>query len=107
MANTGNSVKDDVIRELDAGSITSSFQPFGSPYLRDSFKMVVTNNTNGDIYLSTDGVNAIKKLPIQTGRIVDDKTNDMYRKAGTQWYIKYAVTPGSPSGWATLEVEYV
>ena len=107
MSNSGNSVKDDAIREIAAGSITTSYQPLGGVYLRDSFRMWLTNNTNGDIYLSTDGVTDMKKLPASSGRALDDKTNDMYRKKGTQWYIRYDSVPGSPVGWFGLEVEYV
>jgi len=107
MSNSGNSVKDDAIREIAAGSITTSYQVLGGVYLRDSFRTWLTNNTNGDIYLSTDGVTNHKKLPANSGRALDDKTNDMFRRSGTQWYIKYATTPGSPSGWFGLEVEYV
>lgn len=107
MANTGNSIKDEAIREIAAGTITNVYQVLGSAYTRDSFRMWVTNNTNGDIYLSTDGVTNMKKLPALSGRAYDDKTNDMYRKTGTQWYIKFDAVPGVPAGWAGLEVEYV
>jgi len=108
MANTGNSIKDDQIREIAGGSITTSYQLLGGPYLRDSFRLWLTNNTNGDIYLSTDGVTNHKKLPATSGRALDDKTNDMYRKQGTQWYIKFdSPAPLTPDGWFAAEVEYV
>lgn len=107
MSNSGGSVKDDAIREIAAGSITISYQVLGGVYLRDSFRTWLTNNTNGDIYLSTDGVTNMMKLPAFSGRALDDKTNDMFRKTGTQWYIKFDSAPGSPSGWFALEVEYV
>ena len=107
MSNTGNSIKDEAIREIAAGSITTSYQALGPAYTRDSFRCWFTNNTNGDIYLSTDGVTNHKKLPANSGRANDDKTNDMYRKHGTQWYIKYDVAPGIAAGWFGLEVEYV
>lgn len=106
MSNTGNSIKDEQIRELAGSTITGSYQPIGGVFLRDAFRLWMTNFTNGDIYLSTDGVTDMKKLPQASGRALDDKTNDMYRKAGTQWYIRYDVAPGAPSGWAAIEVEY-
>ena len=68
MANTGNSIKDEAIREIAAASITTSYQVLGGVYTRDSFRLWLTNNTNGDIYLSTDGVTNHKKLPAQSGR---------------------------------------
>ena len=107
MSNSGNSIKDEAIREIAASSITSSFQPLGGPFLRDAFRVWMTNNTNGDVYLTTDGVTNMKKMPASSGRAYDDKTNDMYRRSGTQWSIKYDSVPGSPTGWFGLEVEYV
>jgi len=107
MSNSGNSIKDEAIREIAAGSITTDYQPLGGIFLRDAFRIWMTNNTNGDIYLSTDGVTNNKKLPATSGRACDDKTNDFFRKAGTQWYIKYDVAPGVKAGWFGLEVEYV
>ena len=107
MSNTGNSIKDEAIREIAAGAITANYQPLGGVFTRDSFRLWMTNNTNGDIYLSTDGVTDHKKFPAQSGRATDDKTNDMYRKRGTQWYIKFAAVPVGADGWFGLEVEYV
>lgn len=107
MANTGNSVKDDAIRELAGGSITNSYQPLGGILLRDAFRLTLTNFTNGDVYLSTDGVTDMKKMSTISARVLDDKTNDMFRKKDTQIYVRYDMTPGSPNGWFALEVEYV
>ena len=107
MSNTGNSIKDEAIREIAGGSITGSYQPLGGVFTRNAFRLWLTNNTNGDIYLSTDGVTDMKKMPAASGRAYDDKTNDMYHKKGVQWYIRYDQVPGSPAGWAGLEVEYV
>jgi hypothetical protein len=107
MSNSGNSVKDDAIREIAATGLTTSYQPLGGVYLRDSFKFWMTNNSNGDIYLSTDGVTDMKKMPALCGRASDDKTNDMFRKQGTQWYIRFSALPATPSGWVAMEVEYV
>ncbi len=107
MSNSGSSIKNDAIREIAASSITGSYQVFGGVFLRDAFRLCITNNTNGDVYLSTDGVTNMMKLASVSGRVLDDKTNDMFRKKGTQFYIKYDSVPGSPLGWCALEVEYV
>ena len=106
MSNTGNSIKDDPIREIAVGSLTTSYQTLGAVFERDCFRIWITNNTNADIYLSTDGVTDMKKLPANSGRANDDKTNDMYRKKGTQWYIRADSIPAMPTGWAALEAEY-
>lgn len=107
MSNTGNSIKDEAIREIAAGAITGNYQVLGGVLLRDAFRLWITNNTNGDVYLSTDGLSNVKKLPANSGRAYDDKTNDAWRKKGTQWYIKYDAIPGAPAGWFAIEVEYV
>lgn len=110
MANSGNSIKWDAVREIAAsggGAITTSFQNLGGVFLRDSFRIWITNNTNGDIYLSTDGLKNMLKIPALTGRAYDNKTNDMFLKSGTQFQIKWVAAPGVPAGWVALEVEYV
>lgn len=110
MSNTGNSIKDEAIREIaggGGGAITANYQTLGGVFTRDAFRIWMTNNTNGDVYLSTDGVTNMKKMPAASGRAYDDKTNDMYRKKGTQWYIKYDSVPMIGTGWFGLEVEYV
>jgi len=107
MANTGNSVKDEAIREIAAASLTTSYQALGGVFLRDAFRVTFKNATNGDVYLSTNGTTNNKKFPPTSGCIWDDKTNDMYRKAGTQFSVKWDVAPGAPVGWVGLEVEFV
>ncbi len=107
MSNTGNSIKNEAIREIAGGSVTGAYQVFGGIFTRDAFRVTITNWTDGDIYLSTDGVTDMMKMPLFSARVLDDKTNDMYRKKGTQLYIRYDMTPGSATGWATMEVEYV
>lgn len=107
MSNTGNSIKMEAIREIAAGSLTTSFQVLGGVFTRDSFRIWLTNNTNGDVYLTIDGVTENIKMASFTGRASDNKTNDMFLRAGTQYSIKWDVAPGAPTGWVALEVEYV
>lgn len=107
MSNTGGSIKWNPIREIAAGALTGSYQVLGGVLQQDSFRIWVTNATNGDIYFSKDGVNNMLKLPAMSGRAYDNKTNDAFLLQGTQWYIKFAAVPGAPAGWAAIEVEYV
>jgi uncharacterized protein YycO len=110
MSNSGNSIKNEAIREMPAsgvGAITTSYQALGGVFTRDVFRTWMTNNTNGDIYVSTDGVTDMMKFATTSGRAFDDKTNDMFRKKGTQFYIRFDVAPGAPAGWFALEAEYV
>jgi hypothetical protein len=103
MANTGNSIKWEEIREIAGSSLTGSFQVLGGVFTRDSFRIWLTNNTDQDVYLSTDGVTNMLKLPAFSGRAYDNKTNDMFVKAGTQFYINAPMG----TGWFGLEAEFV
>lgn len=107
MANSGNSIKWDAVREIAAGSLTTSYQVLGGVLLRDSFRIWISNNTNGDIYLTTDGSKNMLKIPSLTGRAYDNKTNDMFLRSSTQFQVKWVSAPGVPAGWVALEVEYV
>lgn len=106
MSNSGNSIKGDPIREIAGSSITGSYAVLGGVLMRDAFLIVLNNNTNGDVYVSIDGVTDMMKLPSVSGRVFDVKTNDMYWIHGTQFYVRYDSVPGSPAGWFALEVAY-
>lgn len=110
MSNSGNSIKDELIREVTAADIAAAagaYIALGPVFTRDCFRLLFTNYTNGSVYLSTDGLTDMKKMPDLSSRIYDDKTNDMFRKKGTQWYVRFDVVPGVPAGWVTLETEFV
>lgn len=106
MSNTGQNIKDEAIRETAFGSVTSSFVALGSALGHDAFRITLVNDTDANVYVSTDGSTNMKKLPPKSDRIYDDKTNDMYRKKNTQFYIKDDGT-GATEGAVWLEVEYV
>ncbi|TAL08336.1 MAG: hypothetical protein EPO02_13215 [Nitrospirae bacterium] len=108
MANSGNSIKLDEIREIAAGSLTTSYQNLGGILLRDAYRIWITNNTNGDVYLSING-GLFNQMKVRngSGRAYDNKTNDSFFGANTQFKIKWDVAPGAPAGWFSLEVEYV
>lgn len=105
MSNTGLSVKDETLREVAFGSITSSYAALGAVFGHDAFIDALTNATDANIYISFDGTNDHKKLPANVGRVTDLKANDAYRKAGTQVYIKHDGSAPS-EGWASVEVQY-
>jgi len=107
MANSGGSIKWNAVREIASGSLTTSYQNLGGVFLQDSFRIWLMNNTNGDVYFSNDGFTNMIKMAAFTGRAYDNKTNDMFVKAGTQWQVMFASVPASPVGWVALEVEYV
>lgn len=105
MSNSGLSVKNEAIREVAFGSINATFTALGAVLAHDAFTVSMFNDSDQNIYVSTDGVTEHIKVAAQTGRVFDYKTNDMYRKAGTQFSIKYdAGAPTTGGFW--LEVEY-
>lgn len=108
MSNTGNSIKMEAIREVAATApITTVYQNLGGVFTRDVFRIWLTNNTNADAYFSIGGGVDNIKMPAQSGRALDNKTNDMYHKAGTQWQVRFEAVPVIPLGWVGLEAEYV
>jgi hypothetical protein len=105
MSNSGNSVKNEAIREVAFGSITAGYVALGAPLTHDAFRVTVFNNTDTSIYFTVDPAMNTRKQPRKSGRILDDKTDDMYCKAGTQFYVKYDTVPTEESFW--IEIEYV
>lgn len=104
MSNSGLSAKDEELREVAFGSITTSYAALGDPLAHDAFNIAYINNTDVPIYVSTDGSTAIKKLAAFSGRVIDNKTNDQYRKEDTQFYVKSDGTATEGGFW--IEVEY-
>lgn len=110
MSNTGARVKCEAVREMAAGSITTSYQTLGTALTRNYFNLVFCNNTNGDIYVSYDASTNQKLIPAQTQRVYDYKTNDMFLGPETismTISIKWKSAPGAPAGTFSAEVEYV
>jgi len=79
----------------------------GGIFLRDVFRLTFTNFTFGDVYLSTDGVTDEMKFSSISARCSDNKANDMFKKQGTQYYIRFDAVPADTGGWFALEAEYV
>ena len=79
MANTGNSIKDDPIREIAGSAITATYQNLETPLLRDGFRLWITNNTNGDVYVCASQV-GIYKQTAGAGSfvLVNSKYNSRY-----------------------------
>lgn len=105
MSNSGLKIKDEALREVAFGSITASYAALGDVLGHDAFIDAFINETNANIYISFDGTNDHKKFGAQAGRVTDLKTNDAYRAAGTQIYIKHDGTAPT-SGWFAAEVQY-
>ena len=105
MSNSGQNVKDEAVREVAFGDLNATYTALGSALAHDCFTLSIFNDTDANVYVSTDATTDMKKIAAQTGRVFDYKTNDMFRKKDTQFYVKYDSAPSSGSFW--IEVEYV
>jgi hypothetical protein len=82
----------DALRSVAAGSITSSFVALGSELPVPAVCLTFKNNTNGDVIVSTDGVNDMLYLPTNSFNVYDIRTNGPYDTdfmfpQGTQFYV--------------------
>lgn len=104
MSNSGQNVQNEAIREVAFGSINATYDPLGAAFLHDVFLVSMFNDSDANMYLTVDGATDQIKVAAQSGRVFDYKTNDMYRKKGTQFSIRYETAPTLGGFW--LEVEY-
>jgi len=104
MSNSGQNVKNEALREVAFGDINATYTAVGDPLEHDAFTVSLFNDSDANIYVSVDGSTDHMKVAAQTGRVFDYKTNDMFRKKETQFYIKYQTAPTQGAFW--IEVEY-
>lgn len=103
-------VRFDTYRTLGFASITNTFQVLGSAFSHTGRIMCITNNTDGDMIFSIDGVNNQLFIPRNTFKLFDLVTNKECLDQtyvlikGTQFYVKYATVP--TTGAVYLEVVY-
>lgn len=100
----------DDLRSLLFSSISGSYVALGSPFEHIARLICITNNTDGDIFFSTDGTNdklfvarnSFKLFDLTTNRAQDD-TFFVFIK-GTQFYVRRSSVP--TQGSVYLEVIY-
>lgn len=89
----------DTIRYLAHGSITSSLAAIGGPFANPVRLMYITNNTDGDMFFSIDGVNNQLFVAAGSYKTFDFNTNrthvDQYwvLPIHTQLYVAYSTMP--------------
>lgn len=101
----------DVLRTLPFGSITNTYQVLGTPLNRRWRQWKVTNSTNGDMFISFDGVNDNMFVPANSFTLYDIGTNanqdaaeGLTMSIGTQYFVRYSTAP--TSGGVYLEGVY-
>jgi hypothetical protein len=101
----------DAILSVANGSITNSYTTLGSPLTHNWRYFKITNNTDGDMFISFDGTTNNLFVPAYSFTLYDIATNagppnvidNLLLGLGTQFYIKYSSAPTTGSlyieGW--------
>jgi hypothetical protein len=90
----------DTIRFLNFTGISASYAVVQTPFTHPMRLVIITNNTNGDLFLSTDGVNnqifvkagTFKPFNICTNR---EETLKFFVPSNTQFYVKQSTAPSA------------
>ena len=91
----------EILRALAFGSIGTTYAKIGTPLLYPSRILIMTNNTDADMYLSIDGVNDYFFLALGSYKSIDINANKTPTESifsfpvGTQFYVRYA--SGAPT----------
>lgn len=100
----------DTIRTLAFGGISGTYAVVGAPLTVLGRIIVVVNSTNGNLFLSTDGVNNMIFVPASSFREYDLSANrnrtaeEFVLPISTQFYVKQSTAP--TSGDVYIEVVY-
>lgn len=83
----------DTIRSLGVAGIGAAYAVIGAALANRAVILTFKNATNGDVFVSTDGVNDNLLLPANSFNIFDIRTNapnntDLLFPIGTQFYVK-------------------
>lgn len=93
----------DTIRTVAFGGISGTYALVGTPFTFPCRLICFTNNTNGDVFFSDDGVNDKLFLPAQSFKLFDVTSNRYGNIAGlvfpihAQFYVKQSTAPSSGS----------
>jgi len=98
-----NAATFDILRSVAFGTLTTSYAIVGSELPTPAVCVSFTNNTNGIVYVSTDGIHDMIAIPAGWGKVFDIRTNapnatDYLFPEGTPFLVKYsgsAPTSGS------------
>lgn len=88
-----NAAQFDTIRSLGVAGIGAAYATIGTALTRPAVIISFKNNTNGDVFVSTDGTNDHLLLPSNSFNVFDIRTNamnllDYVFAIGTQFYVK-------------------
>lgn len=91
------------LQSLSNGSISGAYVAVGIPFSMPVTIICFTNNTDGDMFFSDDGVNDKLFLPAKSFKLLDISTNKPTRqpvgciRQGTQFYVRQSSAPTTGS----------
>ena len=97
-----------VLQSIAHGSISNTFAPIGSAATSAIRMFRLINNTDGDMFISLDGVNNHFFVPAGSFVLYDLCTNREWAgrffvlPIGTQFYISYSTSPSKNSFYVEL-----
>lgn len=89
----------DVLRTLAFGSISGTYAAVGTPLIFPTRLICFTNNTDGDMFFSDDGINNQLFIAAGSFKLFDLNTNRLNQQqlwvfaTGTQFYVKQSTAP--------------
>ncbi len=97
----------DTLRTLAFGSISGTYAAVGAVLAKTWRTFKITNNTNGDLLVSFDGINDNLFIPASSFTLYDLSTNapndtlqeSLVLALGTQIYVKQSTAPTSGAIW--------
>lgn len=106
----GTRVVFEAIREIAAAAITATYTAVGPATIDHTRLVSINNSTNGEVYISLDGIvnhlrlapNSFKLFDLTANKVQDD---GLFIAEGTIFYIKY-VTAAPTTGNLWIEVLY-
>jgi hypothetical protein len=92
-----NRAKFEILKSAATGSIGAAYAAIGTPLSEPAVVLTFKNQTNGDVIVSTDGVNDYLTFPANSYGVYDIRTNspltsDFMFPKGTQFYVKDGAT---------------
>lgn len=97
----------DILKTKGHAAITGSYTTLGSVVSHLWRAFCITNNTDGDLFISFDGTNDNLFLPANGFRLYDVSTNstplasidNLFIGINTQLYVRYSTAPTSGDVW--------
>lgn len=100
-------VRFDALRTKAFGAITNAYTTLGTALTRNWRMFKITNNTDGDLFISLDGTTDNMFVPANSFTLWDLSTNALnvqdsdwfVMQLSSQFYVKYSTAPTAGDVW--------